>query len=301
MSITPHFDIPFRFSTPDSLATLDDATRPDENPLSRVGFWTYDLVLYGPPLVLKNGLISGGPEWGISLHVGGFSNNMQTWVSIAKLPDPPNGSIDISVREDGTGQNAYYVELGFDNVLTLKRAVVGVETNLLLLGPGLITTDDIMGLTGIGTTISVWRRRGADLTVLGSIVDTSLAGPGGLAIGMDYTSSLYFIGGGSIPAGVMQPGPIPVATPIAMQVGQDTIEDITNCVEAILRTQIGSRMFVPNFGIPDLAFNMQPIDIGAITQQVVVNEPRARVLLHQNPLALDKLVADIVVEVAKNA
>jgi phage baseplate assembly protein W len=66
-----------------------------------------------------------------------------------------------------------------------------------------------------------------------------------------------------------------------VEVEQDSIEEIEQCVEAILRTIVGSRLLdAPDFGIPDESFVQQTpspsaaVYIAAIEEQ----EPRARVL-----------------------
>jgi len=73
-------------------------------------------------------------------------------------------------------------------------------------------------------------------------------------------------------------------------VEQDSEKDVMNCIEAILRTQIGSRFYVPNFGIEDPTFEVQPIDTIGIQQQILRNEPRAATTIKQSLDIVDKLV-----------
>lgn len=56
-------------------------------------------------------------------------------------------------------------------------------------------------------------------------------------------------------------------------VEQDSLDDVANCVVAIMATTVGSRDLAPDFGVPDLIFVNQPIGVHdlLISQQ----EPRA--------------------------
>ena len=74
---------------------------------------------------------------------------------------------------------------------------------------------------------------------------------------------------------------------------QDSIEDVMNCVAAILRTQVGERTDLPEFGILDPTFETQPIDTAAIIQQVLAQEPRATLVIDQNPSAFDELIVNL--------
>lgn len=57
---------------------------------------------------------------------------------------------------------------------------------------------------------------------------------------------------------------------------QDTLEEITGCVTAILLTPQGSRPELPGFGVPELAFTKAGVDITApIVAAVQEWEPRA--------------------------
>lgn len=76
---------------------------------------------------------------------------------------------------------------------------------------------------------------------------------------------------------------------------QDHYQDISNCVEVVLRTQKGSRLYVPNFGIDDPTFQA-PVDLRAIEQQILINEPRGHVVITDR-LGVDSLVDEIRVQV----
>jgi len=61
---------------------------------------------------------------------------------------------------------------------------------------------------------------------------------------------------------------------------QDSAEEIEDCVEVVLRTMAGSRVEVPDFGIPDETFQQLEPNPTAETYLNAISEwePRARVL-----------------------
>jgi hypothetical protein len=58
-------------------------------------------------------------------------------------------------------------------------------------------------------------------------------------------------------------------------VEQDTVDDVGNCVVAILNTHITTRDFVPEFGIPDISFRVYPLDADVLLTMIGDQEPRA--------------------------
>jgi len=83
----------------------------------------------------------------------------------------------------------------------------------------------------------------------------------------------------------------------AVEVEQDTDEDIYNCVWAALVTPEGFRPEVPDFGMPDLTFMNQPIDSAFVMQRILASEPRATIVLDEHPDAFDVLIAKLTVNV----
>jgi hypothetical protein len=79
---------------------------------------------------------------------------------------------------------------------------------------------------------------------------------------------------------------------------QDTEKDVLNCVEAILRTVIGQRDQAPDFGRPDLTFQVQPLDLNQLTDVILEQEPRAFTVLDQHPGILDQMIVNIRAEVS---
>ena len=93
--------------------------------------------------------------------------------------------------------------------------------------------------------------------------------------------------------------PFRLDPPHVAVVEQDTIVDVTDCVEAILRTTIGDRFELPTFGVDDWVFDVQPVPTVALQQSIAIQEPRAITTLEQHPDALDHLIAVIKISVAQ--
>lgn len=81
-------------------------------------------------------------------------------------------------------------------------------------------------------------------------------------------------------------------------VEQDSDEDVENCVEAILRTVQGDREDLPDFGILDMTFRPQPLNLDLVVADILANEPRAQVLIEQHPDIVSSLIARVQVQVA---
>lgn len=58
-------------------------------------------------------------------------------------------------------------------------------------------------------------------------------------------------------------------------VEQDSPEDVTNCVIAVLQTPPGFRTELPDFGCPDQAFREGGVDLQAVQGALSTWEPRA--------------------------
>jgi phage baseplate assembly protein W len=88
-------------------------------------------------------------------------------------------------------------------------------------------------------------------------------------------------------------GPSGMAT-----VEQDSLEEIAQCVEVVVRTRPGDRIENPELGVTDLTFSADPVpDRAVITAAVEVWEPRASVLVSDAPNLLDELVRYVSVRV----
>lgn len=87
---------------------------------------------------------------------------------------------------------------------------------------------------------------------------------------------------------VSDQGSLTVAT-----VEQDTIDDVANCVQAVLRCPTGFRPELPEFGLDDLTFRMLPIEMQEILDAVLRWEPRAQITMEKTPEVLDELVVNL--------
>jgi hypothetical protein len=81
-------------------------------------------------------------------------------------------------------------------------------------------------------------------------------------------------------------------------VEQDTIEDISNCVAAVLLTRVGEREVSPDFGSDDFTFQKQPLDVADAAERILLQEPRANVIFEQHPDQFDQLIARVSVRVS---
>lgn len=71
---------------------------------------------------------------------------------------------------------------------------------------------------------------------------------------------------------------------------QHSLDDVADCVEAVLRTRPGDRAEAPDFGIDDPTFDQLPLDLDALVGQVSAQEPRAHLLAEERPDLLDEAV-----------
>jgi phage baseplate assembly protein W len=76
---------------------------------------------------------------------------------------------------------------------------------------------------------------------------------------------------------------------------QDSIEEIEDCIETIIRFPIGQRPEKPDFGISDQTFATPEPDITLIAAAISEWEPRANPLIYE-PI-IDDLISKIIVEV----
>jgi phage baseplate assembly protein W len=75
--------------------------------------------------------------------------------------------------------------------------------------------------------------------------------------------------------------PFRFATPNVATSEQDSIEEISDCVLAVLLCPLGYRVELPDFGLVDLTFSTPHVDVGEIRDAVELWEPRAAVALRE--------------------
>lgn len=77
----------------------------------------------------------------------------------------------------------------------------------------------------------------------------------------------------------------------AVEVEQDSVEDIIDCIQTSLLTNKGDRIELPEFGISNPLFELQPLNLDDLYADVTDQEPRALVILSQQSDAVDALKA----------
>jgi phage baseplate assembly protein W len=77
---------------------------------------------------------------------------------------------------------------------------------------------------------------------------------------------------------------------------QDSIDEIADCVQAILLCPLGFRLEVPSFGIPDPTFR-SGVDIDEMRTIIRTWEPRASVLMSAAPDRFDELLQHVETDV----
>jgi phage baseplate assembly protein W len=85
------------------------------------------------------------------------------------------------------------------------------------------------------------------------------------------------------------------------EVEQDTVADIVNCVEAVLRTAPGDRVERPDFGSDPLVPDQQPLDLGGVVAQVEQFETRARMAAEQDPASVLQAAAVVNINITGEA
>jgi hypothetical protein len=91
--------------------------------------------------------------------------------------------------------------------------------------------------------------------------------------------------------------PFRFAGPQAAVNEQDSIEEIADCVVAILLCPLGYRIELPDFGLPDPVFSSPSVDAGQMQQVIETWEPRAATTMSQwfgdEAMSAPELVAHI--------
>jgi hypothetical protein len=91
--------------------------------------------------------------------------------------------------------------------------------------------------------------------------------------------------------------PFRFATPQCATSEQDSIEEIADCVLAVLLCPLGYRVELPDFGIPDPVFSSPNVDTGDLRVAIETWEPRAATSMEQwlgdDTLSAPELVAHI--------
>lgn len=78
---------------------------------------------------------------------------------------------------------------------------------------------------------------------------------------------------------------------------QDSIDDIADCVYAVCVTDPGDRDDLPDFGLVDPTFGLEPLNASAAQTQIETWEPRASVLIDMAPDQYDQSIVNAQVNV----
>lgn len=92
--------------------------------------------------------------------------------------------------------------------------------------------------------------------------------------------------------------PFRIANGKVVEREQDSLDDIANCVRAILVTSDDFRTDIDDFGLSDMTFNKQPLAAQSIVQDIAVQEPRVSLLIDIRPSVIDELIAEVTLEVS---
>lgn len=79
-------------------------------------------------------------------------------------------------------------------------------------------------------------------------------------------------------------------------VEQDSVEDVVQCVEALLLTLEGQRLELPDYGIPDPVFSTT-LPLAEIQSRIEEWEPRAEILMQERPDLWEELIRRVTVRV----
>jgi hypothetical protein len=72
---------------------------------------------------------------------------------------------------------------------------------------------------------------------------------------------------------------------------QDTLEDVTACVTAIVKTPLGYREELPNFGLRDMTFSEGGVNGDEVQVAIQQWEPRADVMIEEDNSLLQYFVS----------
>lgn len=93
--------------------------------------------------------------------------------------------------------------------------------------------------------------------------------------------------------------PFQIKGPSVAYTDQDTLDEIANCVAVICLIPQGWFAEDPEFGIPELTFDLQPVGSDDLIPEILQQEPRADLLIREAPDEFDNLIAHIIIAVKR--
>jgi hypothetical protein len=92
--------------------------------------------------------------------------------------------------------------------------------------------------------------------------------------------------------------PFRFVNPQAATTEQDSLDEVADCVFAILTCPVGFRVESPSFGLPDPTFSMPAPDLDEIRSVIEQWDDRAAVVLAEQPDLFDALIAHVIATVS---
>lgn len=80
------------------------------------------------------------------------------------------------------------------------------------------------------------------------------------------------------------------------EVEQDTVEDVVAGVALVLAYRPGEREMLPEFGVPEPVFDVQPVEIGELRDAILRWEPRAATDFGLSADSLDGLIQHVILQ-----
>ena len=94
--------------------------------------------------------------------------------------------------------------------------------------------------------------------------------------------------------------PFQIVGSTAATVEQDSIEDVSACVQVLVSTTVGERVEVPTYGVPDPVFsNVKDATPGNWISAIRKWEPRAATMISDQVSTVDELVRRLRVNVSE--
>lgn len=88
------------------------------------------------------------------------------------------------------------------------------------------------------------------------------------------------------------------ANGLVRELEQDSLDEVAMSVEICLRYPLGYRDELPEFGVPELAFNPGDSDLISIVQSHVSRwEDRVHILVEERPADWERMARDLIVRV----
>jgi len=79
---------------------------------------------------------------------------------------------------------------------------------------------------------------------------------------------------------------------------QDSIDDIVDCIKAVIAFPIGSRQDSPTFGVPDLLFRQVNTQLASQVQIAILRcEPRGSLEVDGEPILSDEFIQKLIIKV----